>query len=64
MERLALVYLAASLRRKQWMVPAFHAALDAGIQGGHDDPQNFDLNKFADKVCSWLQTFQQICPGR
>ena len=64
MERLALVYVAASLRRKQWMVPAFHAALDAGISGGHDDPQNFDLTRWANKICSLLQNLQQTCPGR
>jgi hypothetical protein len=41
-ERLALVYVAASARRGEWLVPAFHAVLDHGI-GTHDDPQNFDL---------------------
>ena len=64
MERLALVYVTASVRRKQWMVPAFHAALDAGISGGHDDPQNFDLATWANKLCSLLQILQQPCPGR
>ncbi len=63
LERLALVYLAASVRRKQWLVPAFHAALDAGIPGGHDDPQNFDLDRWANKLCSLLQTLQQNCPA-
>ena len=62
LERLALVYLAASVRRKQWLVPAFHAALDAGIPGGHDDPQNFDLDHWANKVSSLLQTLQQSPP--
>lgn len=63
LDRLALVYLAASVRRKQWLVPAFHAALDAGIPGGHDDPQNFDLDRWANKLCSLLQTLQQNCPA-
>jgi hypothetical protein len=43
MDRLALCYVAASLRSGIWMVPAFHCVLDLGISDGHDDPQNFDL---------------------
>ena len=35
-ERLALVYIAASIRRGIWMIPAFHAAIDAGIADAHD----------------------------
>ena len=42
-ERLALCYVAASLRRGSWLIPAFHCLLDLGISDGHDDPQNFDL---------------------
>jgi hypothetical protein len=41
--RLALLYIAAQVRRGDWLVPAFHAVLDEGIRGGHDDPQGFDL---------------------
>jgi peptidoglycan L-alanyl-D-glutamate endopeptidase CwlK len=55
LERLALVYIAASIRRGQWLIPAFHAAVDAGISGGHDDPQNFDLQKWSDKISSILK---------
>lgn len=40
---LALCYVAASVRRGQWLVPTFHCVLDLVISGGHDDPQNFDL---------------------
>lgn len=47
LERLALCYLAASLRRGTWLIPAFHCVLDLGIPGGHDDPQNFDLFQWA-----------------
>src|SRR5262249_18566927 len=43
MDRLALCYVAASLRSGTWMIPAFHCVLDLGISDGHDDPQNFDL---------------------
>lgn len=46
-ERLALLYAAASVRRGEWLVPGYHAAFDAGIPDAHDDPQNFELKKFA-----------------
>lgn len=53
LDRLALLYVAASVRRGQWLLPAFHAAVDAGIPDAHDDPQNFDLN-------SWLASLQSL----
>lgn len=43
-QRLALVYVAASIRAGHYLVPAFHAVIDAGLPDGHDDPQNFDLD--------------------
>ena len=46
-DRLALLYTIASVRAGEWLVPAFHAVIDGGIRGGHDDPQNFDLETFA-----------------
>lgn len=46
LERLAVVYIAASVRRGKWLIPAFHAVLDTDIPGGHDDPQNFDLERW------------------
>jgi hypothetical protein len=46
-DRLALVYTIASVRAGRWLIPAFHAPIDAHIRGGHDDPQNFDLDAFA-----------------
>jgi len=49
-DRLAILYLAASVRRGAWMVPAYHSAVDAGIKDAHDDPQNFDLAKFASSL--------------
>jgi hypothetical protein len=49
-ERLALLYLCASLRRGTWLIPAYHSAIDAGIKDAHDDPQNFDLDKFGKKL--------------
>ena len=46
-DRLALLYAIASVRAGRWLVPAFHAALDADIRNGHDDPLNFDVESFA-----------------
>jgi hypothetical protein len=46
-DRLALIYTIASVRSGRWLIPAFHVAIDAGIRGGHDDPQNFDVEAFA-----------------
>ena len=54
-QRLALLYAAASVRRGSWMIPAYHSAIDAGIKDAHDDPQNFDLSKFAAALKSLLK---------
>ena len=45
-DRLALVYLVASVRKGDWLIPTFHAVIDEGIYDGHDDPQHFELKKF------------------
>jgi hypothetical protein len=50
LERLALVYIAASVRGGMWMIPAYHAGVDAGIPDAHDDPQNFDLQRWANAL--------------
>jgi hypothetical protein len=50
LDRLALLYLTASVEHGQWMLPAFHATIDAGIPDAHDDPQNFDLNLWAARL--------------
>jgi hypothetical protein len=50
LDRLALLYLTASLEHGHWMVPAYHAAVDAGIPDAHDDPQNFDLTLWAKRL--------------
>ena len=49
-DALALVYVIASVRAGFWMIPAYHAVLDEGIYDKHDDPQNFDLNAFAESL--------------
>lgn len=54
-ERLALLYVAASVRRGSWLIPAFHAATDAGIKDAHDDPQNFDLKLWATELKELLK---------
>lgn len=48
--RLAALYVIASRRAGRWLVPAFHAALDAGLHDAHDDPQNFRIEDFAKSV--------------
>jgi hypothetical protein len=45
-QRLALLYTIASVRKGEYLIPAFHACVDSGIRYAHDDPQNFDLSKF------------------
>jgi hypothetical protein len=59
-QRLALLYTIASLRAGAWLVPAFHAVIDGDIRGGHDDPQNFEIEAFAralDGVMEQLSAF-------
>jgi hypothetical protein len=46
-DRIALLYAIASVRAGQWLIPAFHSAIDADIPDGHDDPLNFDIDSFA-----------------
>ena len=53
-DRLALVYLAASLRRGKFLIPAFHAVVDHQYADGHDDPQNFDMKAFTSAVQAHL----------
>jgi predicted secreted protein len=45
--QLAALYVYASARAGRWLIPAQHATVDAGIPDAHDDPQNFELEKFA-----------------
>ena len=50
MHLLGLTYIAASLRAGHWLIPAYHAVIDAPYPGGHDDPQNFDLRLWSETV--------------
>ena len=55
---LALLYILASARLGQWMIPAFHANIDRDIPKAHDDPQHFDLAAFDHEVGHWLKRLQ------
>ena len=53
-DRLALLYVIASVRADRWLIPAFHAAIDAQIPNGHDDPLNFNIDNFASSLDSLM----------
>ena len=57
-DRLALLYVIASVRAGRWLVPAFHAAIDADIRNGHDDPLNFDVQSFANGLDGVMAALQ------
>jgi hypothetical protein len=57
-DRLALLYTIVSVRAGRWLVPAFHAALDADIRNGHDDPLNFKIDSFADSIDRLMENLQ------
>lgn len=50
LDRLALAYVAASVRDGRWLIPAFHATVDEGLPAAHDDPQGFDLAQWARSI--------------
>ena len=62
-DRLALLYTIASVRAGRWMIPAFHAPIDYGIRGGHDDPQNFEIAAFARSLHALTQQLQTQQPA-
>ena len=45
--QLAALYVYVSARAGRWLIPGQHNTVDAGIPEAHDDPQNFELKKFA-----------------
>jgi len=49
-DKLALLFICASARSGNWLIPAYHAVLDQGLKNGHDDPQNFNLKRFDHSV--------------
>lgn len=60
LHRLALVYVAASVRRGAWLIPAFHAAIDVGIPDAHDDPQNFAMTAWMSQLDSLLRSLEKL----
>jgi len=63
-DRLALLYTIASVRAGRWLIPAFHAAIDADIANGHDDPMNFDAESFAASLDVLVSGLQEPAPPR
>src|SRR5208282_2369784 len=57
-DRLALLYVIASVRADRWLIPAFHAAIDADIPNGHDDPMSFNIESFADSLERTIEQLQ------
>jgi hypothetical protein len=57
-DRLALLYVIASVRSQHWLIPAYHASLDADIPNGHDDPLNFDPESFAESIEAVVKKLQ------
>jgi hypothetical protein len=48
----------ASVRSRHWLIPAYHAALDADIPKGHDDPLNFDPESLAESIEAVVKKLQ------
>lgn len=60
LHRLALTYIAASVRAGKWMIPAYHATIDTAYPGGHDDPQNFDLVAWSEAIDAAVSGVERI----
>jgi hypothetical protein len=57
-QRLAVCYLAASVRKGQFLIPALHAAIDTSIPDAHDDPQKFDLAAWSEALATITEQVQ------
>lgn len=55
LDRLALLYVVASVRANRWLLPAFHLSVDNTIPGAHDDPQNFEMQIWLDSLDTLLR---------
>src|SRR5262249_8764576 len=62
LRRLALLYIVASVRAGRGLIPAQHCVMDSGIPDGHDDPQNFDLARWAAFVDDTANAIAQETP--
>jgi hypothetical protein len=60
LERLALVYIVASVRSGRWLIPAYHSPIDLGYPDRHDDPQNFDLEAWSTKLESLMNEIRSM----
>lgn len=58
LERLALIYVVASVRSGRWLIPAYHSPIDLGYPDRHDDPQNFDLETWSAKLKTVIDQIQ------
>ena len=54
LDRLALLYVVASVRSDRWLLPAYHLSVDATIAGAHDDPQNFEMDTWLESLSTLL----------
>ena len=63
LERLALVYVVASVRSGKWLIPAYHSPIDLGFPDRHDDPQNFDLKSWATKLNELIEEIRNSTQG-
>ena len=63
LERLALVYVVASVRSGKWLIPAYHSPIDLGFPDRHDDPQNFDLQMWAEKLRGLIEEIRNETQG-
>jgi hypothetical protein len=59
LDRLAVLYVAASVRAGRWLLPAFHCALDTPIPDAHDDPQGFDTGVWLGSLRALLSELGQ-----
>lgn len=59
LDRLALLYVVASVRSDRWLLPSFHLSVDATIAGAHDDPQNFEMEIWLASLSTLLGKLRQ-----
>ena len=60
LERLALIYVVASVRSGRWLIPAYHSSIDLGYPDRHDDPQNFDLDSWSRKIATLIKQITTV----
>lgn len=58
--RLALLYINASVQHGSWLIPGYHAGIDAGIPDAHDDPQDFVLEQWTSELDRQLKLIAKI----